>query len=125
MYAMTFLISASLFVLMISCRSSLPSILTVGPVVRCLKSVASASGLPLYFSATDLYDGPSFLALTEWHLKQPLFFMSASAAPASAFCAWAVLAKARAAAAISVFILVLPFFSAAEAHFASADPRAC
>src|SRR5262247_3073222 len=80
---MTFLISASFLVLRESCISSLPSTLTLGLVVRCLRSAACASGLPLYFSAVALNEGPSFLALTEWHFMQPLFFISASAAATS------------------------------------------
>src|SRR3954470_17992022 len=74
---------------MISCRSSLPSTLTVGPVVRCLYSVASASALPLYLAALFLNEGPSLSADTEWHFMQPLFLSSASAAPVSTFCACA------------------------------------
>src|SRR5262245_63347134 len=83
MYAMTFLISASFLVLRESCISSLPSTLTLGLVVRCLRSAACASGLLLYLAAVSLKEGPSFFALTEWHFMQPLFFISASAAATS------------------------------------------
>src|SRR2546423_7016313 len=111
MYWIKFLISASFLVFGDSCRSSLPSILIVGLVVRCLNSVACASGLPLYFSAVALKDGPSFFAVTEWHFMQPLFLASASAAATSTFCACAApMVKASAAVAISVLILGLPLF---------------
>jgi hypothetical protein len=34
-------------------------------------------------AAISLYEGASFVWLTEWHFRQPLFFASASAAAAS------------------------------------------
>src|SRR5688500_20355481 len=96
MYLTTFLTSASFVVFRLSCSPSLPSTLTLGLVVRCLKSAASASALPLYLAAVSLKGGPSFFAETEWHFRQPLFFISASAAATSWACAPAV-ASMRAA----------------------------
>src|SRR6185369_1444212 len=89
MYWIRFLISASFLVFGESCSSSLPSTLIFGFVVRCFMRAASASGLPLYFAAVSLKEGPSFFAETEWHLVQPLFFASASAAETSTDCAGA------------------------------------
>src|SRR4051794_9196291 len=109
MYWMRFLISASFLVFGESCSSSLPSTLTFGFVVRCLNRVASASGLPLYFSAVALKEGPSFLAETEWHLVQPLFFASASAADTSTDCAEA---RDHASAPQSPSVRVLTFMAA-------------
>src|SRR6188474_2286594 len=80
---MAFLISPSFLVFRLSCISSLPSTLILGLVVRCLKSAACASGLPLYLAAVSLNAVPSFFALTEWHFMQPLFLSSASAAATS------------------------------------------
>src|SRR5262245_40589816 len=94
---MAFLISPSLLVFRLSCISSLPSTLILGLVVRCLKSAACASGLPLYLAAVSLKEGPSFLADTEWHFMQPLFFISASAPATSTdwACTGAIAAAAQ------------------------------
>src|SRR5687768_12515264 len=113
MYATTFLTSASFLVLSASCSSSLPSTLIFGLVVRCLTSVACASGLPLYLAAVSLNEGPSFLALTEWHFMQPLFFVSASAAATSTACAYAsdtAAAAHRPNASLNPAFMFLPSF---------------
>ena len=62
---MTFFTSASFLVLSASWRSSWPSTLTIGLVVRCVKSFCSASGLPLYFAAVSLKAGPRTVELDE------------------------------------------------------------
>src|SRR5213080_1260097 len=80
----TFFTSASFVVFSVGCTWSLPSIFTLGLVVRCVTSFCSASALPLYLAATLLYDGPSFCLSIEWQLRQPLFFTRPSAAASSA-----------------------------------------
>src|SRR5512143_3224626 len=78
-----FLISASSVLLTALCFSSLPSIFTIGSDVMCLKTSASASGLPLSLVAVSWNEGPSFFLSTAWHLPHSLFFSSACAAASS------------------------------------------
>src|SRR3989304_9174044 len=41
---------------------------SLGPVLRNLTRLASASALPLYLAATDLNEGPFLSFSTSWHL---------------------------------------------------------
>lgn len=67
-----------------ACSSSRPSSnFAVSPVVMCVSSLASPSGLPRYLIATSFHTGPTFFLSTLCQLKQLLFLANACAAMAS------------------------------------------
>src|SRR4029079_3242590 len=74
------------------------------PSPSSLTRFASASALPLFFAATSLKAGPTFLVFTSWHPMQPLFFArSSEASPRPAA------ARPRAAlATTTIAFLMLP-----------------